>query len=191
MGMRTRATELRYTEIVTGEDGDWTPRRPWDRGPVEGDHEGDRDGGRGTRTDRGRSGGAAADVSRLTRKELGRLGEDLAASYLKGEGYEILVRNYRCREGEADLVALDPERDYAVLVEVKTRRAGTVSDGTYPEEAVDAKKRRRYRRIAACFLMDYYPTPAIRFDVVGVVVAGDGTARFEHVVGAFGWDAER
>jgi putative endonuclease len=67
--------------------------------------------------------------------ELGRRGEDLAASYLESHGLVVLSRNWRCREGELDLVLTDGEQ--VVVCEVKTR-AGT-GFGT-PAEAVDDEK---------------------------------------------------
>jgi putative endonuclease len=73
----------------------------------------------------------------LTRQRLGKAGEDLAAEHLRGLGYEVLARNFRCRQGEIDLVC---RRGGEVsLVEVKTR-AGT-RQGT-PAEAIDAGKER-------------------------------------------------
>ncbi len=56
----------------------------------------------------------------LTTKQLGNVGEAIAALYLKERGYDILERNYRCHEGEADLIALDTVEGVIVLVEVKT-----------------------------------------------------------------------
>ena len=94
-----------------------------------------------------------ATVEGLSSKELGRLGESLACFYLEERGYRIMERNYRCREGEADIVAYDEADDSVVLVEVKTRRKAATSLELYPEEAVN-KKRRRYRRIAHATLME-------------------------------------
>lgn len=128
-------------------------------------------------------------TSDLTSLELGRVGEEIAVRHLERLGYEIVQRNYRCREGEADIVAYDPGADAVVLVEVKTRRAPANSRGLYPEEAVDGKKRKRYRRIAACFLMENFPVPSIRFDVVAVTVTGDRTAHVRHILAAFDWDS--
>ena len=54
-----------------------------------------------------------------TRNELGRHGEDVAAQYLAERGMVVLSRNWRCREGELDLVATDRKR--LVVCEVKTR----------------------------------------------------------------------
>lgn len=135
------------------------------------------------------TGPASVPSGTLSGKPLGDLGEDLAADHLEGKGYEIVARKYRCREGEADIVAYDPGSDVVVLVEVKTRRRGPGPRDAYAEEAVTPRKRRRYRRIAACFLMDNFPTPAIRFDAVGVEVLADGTAEVHHIPGAFDWEA--
>ncbi len=126
----------------------------------------------------------------LTSKQLGNVGEAIAAIYLKERGYEILERNYRCAEGEADLIAHDTVDDVIVLIEVKTRRVRRLDDCEYPEEAVNAKKRRRYRRIAASYIMDRFPISSIRFDVVAVSVASGHLAGIRHMVGAFDWEAE-
>lgn len=127
----------------------------------------------------------------LNRKELGDIGEFIAACMLVDDGLEIIEHSYRCREGEADLVAFDRGAEEVVLVEVKTRRIMHLDDPVFPEEAVDYRKRARYRRIAGCFLMDYFPVPSIRFDVMGISVIGDHIAGVEIYRGAFDWDADR
>lgn len=137
-----------------------------------------------------RIGGAGCDVAALTSKELGDLGELIAACYLEERGYDILEHNYRCAEGEADLIAYDGSAETVVLVEVKTRRVRAYSD-TYPEEAVDRRKRTRYRRIASCYLMDRFPVMSMRFDVVSVQVRGDNEAQVNHFIDVFEWEAER
>ena len=53
------------------------------------------------------------------RHEIGKLGEDLAIKYLKEKGYEIIERNFRCKQGEIDIIAKAKE-EY-VFIEVKTR----------------------------------------------------------------------
>lgn len=128
-------------------------------------------------------------VDDLGTKQLGDLGESIAACYLVERGYEILEKNYRCHEGEADLIAYDPRTDAVVLVEVKTRRVRDLDGEVYPEEAVDRRKRRRYRRIASCYLMERYPVRSIRFDVVAISIHTERTAGIEHILGAFDWDA--
>jgi putative endonuclease len=96
---------------------------------------------------------------------LGRLGEDLAAVHLEQQGLTLIERNWRCREGEIDIIA--SEGDVLVVCEVKTRtshRFGT------PLEAVDHAKVRRLQRLgfAWCVAHDLRAT-AVRIDVVEVL----------------------
>ena len=78
---------------------------------------------------------------------------------------EILERNWTCYAGEADIIARD-ERNTLCFVEVKTRRG--VEKG-FPEEAVTAKKRDRYEKIAACYLQrSDYVDIRVRFDVITI-----------------------
>ena len=53
-------------------------------------------------------------VDEFTAKQLGNLGELIAASYLDQRGYEVLEQGYRCPEGEADLIAYDPDEDHRI-----------------------------------------------------------------------------
>lgn len=124
--------------------------------------------------------------------ELGRAGERVAERYLQQCGYAVVARNYRCRGGEIDLIAMDgtdPPRDAddatVVFVEVKTRRSAGCGG---PFEAVDARKCRRISRAAQHFLQSSGQMErAVRFDVVGVLWDGD-TPRVEHVRNAFDVD---
>jgi putative endonuclease len=109
---------------------------------------------------------------------LGRYGEDVAAQHLSQAGMAILERNWRCRDGEIDIVARDG--DVLVVCEVKTR-SGT-GFGT-PLEAVTRVKAARLRRLAALWLAERrLNVPAVRFDVVGIVPQPSGPA-VEHVRG--------
>lgn len=136
--------------------------------------------------------GLCRDVSidDLSTQELGGLGESLACFYLEERGYEVLQRNYCCPEGEADIVAFDEQDDSVVLIEVKTRRQLGRGE-LYPEEAVNKKKRRRYRRIAAHYALEHHPVRAIRFDVIAINIHEGRTAGIQHILGAFDWDADR
>ncbi len=134
--------------------------------------------------------GAVEDVRGLSPRELGRLGEAMAAVYLESTGCTLLERNYRCPEGEADLVAFDEVDECVVLVEVKTRRVPAGREELFPEEAVDRAKRRRYRRIVGCYAMENYPVPAIRFDVVAIAFTDGDTAHIAHHCDVFSWEAE-
>lgn len=113
--------------------------------------------------------------------ERGIAGEEAAAVLLTGKGYQVLVRNYRVRGGEIDLVCLDG--DTVVFVEVKTRGPGSLGR---PDQAVTPVKRRRLLRAAAAFLSerDWWARPC-RFDVVAVLVR-DGRCTASHLPDAFG-----
>ena len=131
-------------------------------------------------------GGRDERLAQLSPQELGKLGEDIACLYLGQRGYEVLMRNWRCFGGEADVVAaLDGA---VVLVEVKTRRSDAEARAVYPEEAVDERKRARYRRIAQCYLAEHPEARSLRFDVIAVLVIDGSHAHVHHVCGAFGWD---
>jgi putative endonuclease len=110
---------------------------------------------------------------------LGRQGEQLAAEHLRQDGLRILDRNWRCAEGEIDIVAA--ERRALVICEVKTR--SSVRYGT-PLEAVSRAKRSRLRRLAVCWLIAHGVLfDEIRIDVVGVLRAQSGDFTVEHVRG--------
>lgn len=119
---------------------------------------------------------------RTHNQKIARRGESAAAAYLENRGYEILQRNWRCKYGEVDIVALD--EDTLVFVEVKTR---TNIDMGFPEEAVDAAKRDKYEKIAAAYLVKNRTAPmALRFDVIGLLVVAPDQAVVRHHINAFG-----
>jgi putative endonuclease len=103
-------------------------------------------------------------------QSLGAWGEDLAAAWYEKNGYEVLTRNWRVRDGEIDLI-VRRGRTF-VFSEVKTRTSDTF--GT-PCEAVTAEKRARLRHLAALWIGSDAPCHPreIRFDVVGIVKGGD------------------
>ncbi|MBB4890301.1 YraN family protein [Streptomyces netropsis] len=114
------------------------------------------------------------------RGALGRYGEDLAVRRLAEAGMRILDRNWRCREGEIDIVASDG--DALVVCEVKARRAGPYE---HPMASVRAGKAERLRRLAECWLERHGGPPpgGVRIDLVGVVVPDRGAPVVEHVKG--------
>jgi putative endonuclease len=120
----------------------------------------------------------------MRKKDLvGRFGEDLAARHLSDAGLDVLDRNWRCRDGELDIVALDG----AVLafVEVKTRSTRAFGD---PAEAVNPVKAARIHRLAVRWLDEHRSGvgwPELRFDVVSVVRLAPGGPSVEHLRGAF------
>jgi putative endonuclease len=114
------------------------------------------------------------------RKQIGHIGEQAAARFLKRHGYTIVEHNYRCRAGEVDLIALDGS--VVVFVEVKTRAD---PDEAAPFEAVTLPKQQRITRAAQYYLSTHRLFDRdVRFDVVGVWWDGR-TARCELVRAAF------
>ena len=112
---------------------------------------------------------------------LGRSGEARAAAYLREGGYEILDQNWRCRDGEIDIVA---ERDGAlVIVEVKTRRG--VGFG-HPFDSITAQKLTRLHRLAVAWAVAH-PQQArgreLRVDAISVLGADPAHAVLEHIAG--------
>jgi len=115
-------------------------------------------------------------AGRYDPRRLGAYGEERVARWYLEQGYDVLSRNWRCRHGELDLVLQrGPE---TVFCEVKTRT--TDRFGT-PFDAVDARKQRRIRRLAAIWLSEHPgPMRQVRFDVAGV-----RGARVEVIEGAW------
>ena len=116
---------------------------------------------------------------------VGRFGEDVAARHLEAAGLQILARNWRCREGELDVVARDGAQ--LVIVEVKTR--SSLAYGS-PAEAVHRAKSARIRQLACRWMLEQREQGAsefwtdLRFDVI-TVVRGARALQVEHLVGAF------
>ncbi|RSN27057.1 YraN family protein [Amycolatopsis sp. WAC 04169] len=115
------------------------------------------------------------------RIELGRWGEDLAVRHLERKGYVVLSRNWRCRDGELDLIATD--RKVLIFCEVKTRTG--LEFGT-PAEAVTPDKADRIRRLAyqwqRKFMIRWCP---VRYDIVAIVASPDAPPRVRHIKAAF------
>ena len=116
------------------------------------------------------------------RQALGRYGEQLAVEHLQGAGLQVLARNWRCREGELDVVARDGTT--VVFVEVKTRSGTGFGE---PAEAVTLRKARRLRLLACRWLEQHRPPGAgdLRFDVVAVTRRRGCAPELVHLRGAF------
>jgi putative endonuclease len=111
--------------------------------------------------------------------EVGRYGEDVATRSLAEQGWEVLARNWRCPDGELDILAVDG--DALVAVEVKTRRSSRYGS---PQEAVTWRKLHRIRRLTAAWLASQDRRfSAVRVDVIAVTVARAGAASIEHLRG--------
>ncbi|GAA1529244.1 YraN family protein [Actinomadura kijaniata] len=102
--------------------------------------------------------------------DLGRRGESAAAAHLAGLGWMILDRNWRCPEGELDIVAHDGRQH--VACEVKTRASTALGE---PVEAITPPKAARLRRLANRWAAEHrVPAALVRVDVLGLVSDGDG-----------------
>lgn len=111
------------------------------------------------------------------RQRLGAAGERAAAAWYRRRGYQVVEQNWRCREGEIDLVLAQGRT--LVFCEVKTRSSDRF--GT-PAEAVTWAKQQKVRRVAARYLDDPpFRFGALRFDVAVV----DRTGAVEVIEAAF------
>lgn len=112
---------------------------------------------------------------------LGRRGEALAARHLEQRGLVILDRNWRCSQGEIDVVARDGSE--LVFVEVKTR--SSLQFG-HPLEAITTAKLARLRRLAGAWCEAHPGVAArIRIDAIAVIAPLGGAVELEHLEGVF------
>ncbi len=107
-------------------------------------------------------------------KEIGRLGEDMTARYLEGQGFYIARRNYTTRYGEIDIVA--ENREYIVFVEVKTRDEGYIVS---PQAAVTKEKQRKIVLTALDYLRLRRVEMNYRFDIAEVTYKIDENGEFK------------
>jgi putative endonuclease len=119
-----------------------------------------------------------------TRAETGRMGERVAADFLKEKGYRILERNFTVRRGEIDIVAFNDGG--LVFVEVRSRRHTGLRD---PAESVDRRKQKRVIKAAQCYIARRRvrsDTVCPRFDVISVRFDPSGGApTIAHIRNAF------
>lgn len=102
----------------------------------------------------------------MNKRRLGADYENIAIVYLRSEGYHILERNFRCRLGEIDVIAM--KNGYLHFIEVKYRSVKTLG---LPEEAVDYKKQRQISKVASYYIMKkekFLDIPCC-FDVIAIL----------------------
>jgi putative endonuclease len=119
---------------------------------------------------------------KLSRKMLGTIGENLAFNHLQEMNWRMLERNWRCRTGEIDIIAMDGET--LVIIEVRTR--SSTSFGT-PQESIHALKQNKVRETAQVYANRYKLLHLQqRFDVVSIVTDKEGRLQtLEHLSNAF------
>jgi putative endonuclease len=130
------------------------------------------------RSSRGQGAPDTLPPGRPLRDRVGKAGEAAALAHLKEQGFRILARDWRSRLGQIDVVAEDG--DTLVLVEVKARRGTTFG---LPEEAVDARKRRKLRTLLEMYrAQNHRQKQPCRIDVVGLLLDDNlAVARVEHI----------
>lgn len=100
----------------------------------------------------------------MTRKTTGILGEKIASRYLTEYGYHIIETNYRCREGEIDIIA--SKDDSLIFIEVRTKRSQLF--GT-PEESITAIKKQHLRAVANHYRETHKDIPSSwRIDLIAI-----------------------
>jgi len=113
-----------------------------------------------------------SDLRDQWRKEIGRLGEDIAVQFLERKGFKIIARNYRKPWGEIDIIA--ENRDVVRFVEVKSVSCENLPDVTRemssyrPEEQVHPLKLRKIARTAEIYMNEKRDEREFQIDVIGV-----------------------
>ncbi|MEM8835188.1 MAG: YraN family protein [Planctomycetota bacterium] len=120
-------------------------------------------------------------IASLDTKALGDLGERAAARWLRRNRYRVLLRNETCAVGEADLIALGPDKRTVVFVEVKTRRASAVEGERRPEANITERKRAKLLHVARTISRDrgWLGRP-LRIDVIAVELSDRAAPRVRH-----------
>lgn len=116
----------------------------------------------------------------MTRYETGRIGEDTVCVYLENLGYEIIVRNYRIKGGEIDIIARNDE--YTAFVEVKSRKPNALVSGL---EAVNKRKQALIIKTAADFCCKNPNTLQPRFDIAEVTVDNGKVLSIDYIFNAY------
>ena len=112
--------------------------------------------------------------------ELGKWGEDVAATYLERQGYTIIERDWKSGHRDLDIIALDG--DTMVFVEVKTRSNRMFTD---PEMAVDYQKIQHLQQAANHYIKYRHIDSDIRFDIITVVGTINDSPAIDHIKDAF------
>ena len=106
----------------------------------------------------------------MKRRETGALGERIACEFLGKNGYEILEKNYRCPDGEMDIVA--QQKDTLVFIEVRTKKSRFFGR---PEESITTVKQERLTKLAEQYGQAHENLPeAWRIDVVAIQIENNG-----------------
>lgn len=120
-------------------------------------------------------------LSILSNRAFGNIGEDIAESFLKEQGYRIIERNYNTRRGEIDIIAGKDE--IIAFIEVKTR---STTDYGRPEEAVTPKKKRSISRAAYYYISSHNNLKtSFRADIISIILSETHKPEITHIINAF------
>lgn len=120
-------------------------------------------------------------MTEKNKRDIGKVGEDIAAKYLQENGFDIIKRNYQYGHGEIDIVAKDG--DELVFIEVKTRQNLELGE---PEYAITKKKILQIKKMAELYLFDNEIEEAnSRFDVVAILLDDITNPKITHYKNAF------
>lgn len=102
------------------------------------------------------------------RQEIGKWGENLACKYLEDNNYNLIERNFLCRQGEIDIIAKDNAKQELVFIEVKTRSNFKYGN---PSEAVNKEKLKHIKQTVKYYIYrNSINNIAIRFDIIEVYI---------------------
>lgn len=119
---------------------------------------------------------------KIFNKDIGALGENISENYLKNLGYRILDKNFRCKCGEIDLIAIN--KGYICFVEVKTRYG--INYGTPAESVTSSKQKKIYKTAQVYILMKNIIDYNFRFDVIEVLLnSNNNDFLVNHIEDAF------
>lgn len=116
------------------------------------------------------------------KKQIGKIGEDISCKYLKENNYLIHKRNFRCKQGEIDIIAYDNNLKQLVFIEVKTR-----SNAKYgrPCEAVNYFKKNHIISVSKYYNYKYnIQNISIRYDVIEIIL-NNSFYKLNHIKNAF------
>ena len=121
----------------------------------------------------------------IMEQNIGKIGEDAAAAFLESRGYKTVVRNYREKFGEIDIVSLSPGGDTTIFFEIKTMRQysgnqlGNESVAMLlPEDQMSPDKMRKFRKVCEFFMLNnagmFHVKHLWQMDVLAIEVLGPG-----------------
>ena len=123
-------------------------------------------------------------MSGVTSRGTGDIGEDIAAEFLLSKGYRILARNAYTSHTEIDIVALSPEEDAVVFVEVKTRTQSVADRFGRPAAAVGRTKQKNLIFAAEGYIKNHPEECSgrrVRIDVIEVYLLDNAAPRVHHI----------